>query len=231
MTDLLFKFKPWHYVLIVLGVPLILLVGIGVPIYYLLGDKSPIWHVVSTIGPAVSALTIVSLVILTLLSVFTSMRTTSVMEATLRAQTTPSIVAYFDNPVSGLLDLVVKNTGYGSAKEVHLNIAPPLLDYKDRDINELSLFKQGIKFFPPNREFRQIIGTIPQFFGEGSTRSLEYELTISYRDSHGNSVPDQTIYLDLSVYHDLPIHRESDITELTKEVAKLRQAITQKKQS
>ena len=226
MSNLLAKLRPWHYILIIFGVPLILLAGIGLPVYYLLPNE--IWHIVSTIGPAVSALTVMSLVILTLLSVFTSMRTVSVMEATLKAQTTPSIIAYFDNPRSVLIDLVVKNIGYGTAKEVRLKIAPPLLDHENRDISELSLFKEGIEFFPPNREFRQIVGTTMQFFGEGAQRPLKYELTASYYDSGGNSIYEQIIPLDLSVYRNLPIARESDIDRLTKEVAKLRQAITGK---
>lgn len=182
----------------------------------------------STIGPAVSALAIMSLVILTLLSVFTSMRTVSVMEATLKAQTAPSIIAYFDNPRSILIDLVIKNIGHGVAKDVRLNIAPPLLDHKNRDINGLSLFKRGIKFFPPDGEFRQIVGTAKQFFDEGVQRPLEYELTVSYYGSEGNSAHEQVIPLDLSVYRHLPIHRGSDIDRLIEEVAKLRAVIENK---
>ena len=140
-------------------------------------------------------------------------------------QTIPSIIAYFDNPQSTLLDLVVKNIGYGAAKDVRLEIDPPLYDHNNRDISELSLFKQGIKFFPPNREFRQIVGVSNQFFGEGSQRPLEYNLTISYSDVEGNHIPDQIISLDLSVYRHLPTHRESDIDRLTKEVRNLAKKI------
>jgi len=104
---------------------------------------------------------------------------------------------------------------------VKLKIDPPLLDHKERNIAELSLFKRGIDFFPPNRELRQIVGVANQFFGEGSQRPLEYNLTVSYCDVAGNSVPTQVIPLDLSVYRDLPIHRESDIDRLTEEVKNL----------
>jgi hypothetical protein len=228
MDNLWARLRFWHYILIVVGVPLILLGIIGAPIYYFLGTEAAIWRFVSTIGPAVGALAIMSLVMLTLLSVFTSMRTVSVMEATLKAQTTPSIIAYFDNPMSTLIDLVVKNIGFGAAKEMRLRIDPPLLDHKNRDISKLSLFKRGIEFFPPNREFRQIVGTTHQFFNEEAQRPLEYELIVSYCDAEGNPAPDQTIPLDLSVYHDLPIYRESDIAKLTKEVAELRKAIVNK---
>lgn len=218
MNGLWLRLKLWHYILIVLGVPLGLLLLVGMPTYYFLGAKSPIWDFVSTISPTVSALTVVSLVILNFLTML-------VMRAQLKAQATPSIVAYFDNSTSILIDLVVKNTGYGAAKEVSLKISPPLLDHNSRDINELSLFKKGVKFFPPNREFRQIVGTTLQFFKEGAQRPLGYELTISCRDAEGNPVPDQIIYLDLSVYRDLPIHRKSDVAE---EVAELRKALERK---
>lgn len=143
------------------------------------------------------------------------------MKLSREMQIAPSIIAYFDNPISTLLDLVIKNIGYGAAKDVRLKIDPPLLDHKERDIAELSLFKRGIDFFPPNREFRQIVGVSTAFFGESTQRPLEYDLTVSYSDVFGNSVPPQMIRLDLSVYGDLPVHRESDIDRLAKEVKNL----------
>lgn len=143
------------------------------------------------------------------------------MELTRKMQNMPSLIAYFDNPQSALLDLVVKNIGYGIAKDVNLSIAPPLLDHNLKDISQLSLFKQGVKFFPPNREFRQIIGVTPQYFGPDSKRPLEYNLTLSYSNIDGDQMPEHVINLDLSVYRDLPIHRESDIDKLTREVANL----------
>lgn len=150
-----------------------------------------------------------------------SKRMAEEMKLTREMQTMPSITAYFDNPRSTLLGLVVKNIGYGAAKDVKLKIDPPLRDHKERDIAELSLFKRGIDFFPPGREFRQIVGVTTSFFGEGSQHPLEYNLTVQYSDVGGNPIPAQIIPLDLSVYRDLPIHRESDIDRLTKEVKNL----------
>jgi hypothetical protein len=143
------------------------------------------------------------------------------MKLTREMQTMPSIIAYFDNPRSILLDLVVKNIGYGIAKDVRLKIDPPLLDYKERDIAGLSLFKNGIDFFPPGQEFRQFVGVSTSFFSEDSQRPLEYNLTVSYSNVGGNLVPAQIIPLDLSVYRNLPVHRESDIDGLAKEVKNL----------
>ncbi len=124
--------------------------------------------------------------------------------------------------------MVVKNIGYGVAEDVKLKIEPIMYDHKERDISKLSLLTQGIQFLPPNREFHQIIGTSAQYFGEGSKRSLEYSLTISYRDSEGNSTQGQLIPLDLSVYRDLPIHRESDIDKLNKAIENLANRIDKK---
>ena len=138
------------------------------------------------------------------------------MKLTREMQNRPSIIAYFDNPQSVLIDLVVKNIGYGSAREVRLKIEPSLYDHEERSIAELSLFEKGIDYFPPNREFRQIVGTSGQFFSKDSQRPLEYNLTVSYTDIEGNSLPAQTIPLDLSVYRNLPLHRESDIDKLAK---------------
>lgn len=150
------------------------------------------------------------------------------MELTRKIQFSPSIIAYIDNPQSILLDLVVKNIGYGTAKDVALRIEPTMYDHNERDIAELSLFKQGIKQLPPNREFRQIIGTSTQYFSKDSKRPLEYRLTISYSDIEGDKIPEQIIPLDLSVYRNLPIHRESDIDKLGKEINNLANVIRNK---
>jgi len=178
--------------------------------------------------PLLEQMAIIALVAITLVYViFTheqaeaSKRMADEMKLAREMQTMPSIIAYFDNPRSTQLGLVVKNIGHGAAKDVRLKIDPPLHDHKERNIAEFSLFQRGIDFFPPGREFHQIVGVTKSFFGEGSQRPLEYNLTVSYSDVQGNPVPTQIISLDLSVYRDLPIHRESDIDRLTKEVKNL----------
>lgn len=143
------------------------------------------------------------------------------MKLTREMQTTPSIVAYFDNPRSILLDLVVKNIGYGIAKDVRLKIDPPLLDHNGRDIAGLSLFKKGIDFFRPGQEVRQFVDVSTPFFSKNSQRPLEYNLTVLYSNIGGGPVSAQIIPLDLSVYRNLPPHRESDIDRLTEEVKNL----------
>lgn len=156
--------------------------------------------------PLLEQMAIIALVAITLVYViFTheqaeaSKRMAEEMKLAREMQTMPSIIAYFDNPRSTLLDLVVKNIGHGAAKGVRLKIDPPLYDHKERDIAQLSLFRRGIDFFPPGAEFRQIVGVAESFFGEGSQRPLEYNLTVSYSDVGGNPIPAQIIPLDLSV--------------------------------
>jgi len=223
MHNLTLSLRFW--ITLFIGLPLLVL-GAGILLYLIIGANLPMWGILSTIAPAASALATMCLAFAALIGITTNLRTVNEMEKTRKVQTTPSIVAYFDNPTSILIEFVVKNIGYGAAKEVRLNIDPPLLDHKNRNISELSLFKEGIKFFPPNREFRQIVGTSRQFFDKDAPRPLQYELLMSYQDAEGNMY-EQAISLDLSVYRDLPIHRESDIDKLTKEVAELRKAIAE----
>ncbi len=214
------------WITLFIGVPLIALL-VGLLIYWRVGADSQIWQILSTIAPTASVLATMSLALAALIGIITNIRMVSEMEKTRKAQTSAFITAYFDNPISTLIDLVVKNDGYGTARQIRLKIAPPLFDHENRDISELSLFKRGIEFFPPNREFRQIVGTSQQFFGEGAQRPLEYMLTITYLDLGGNSSHEQLIPLDLSVYRNLPIHRESDVDKLTKEVEQLRKVISE----
>lgn len=109
-----------------------------------------------------------------------------------------------------------------------MEVNPTLLDVHDRDISKLSLFQNGIDFFPPNREYRQIVGTSLQFFDEKLPRPLKYDLTIYYTDVSGNEKYQQKIPLDLSVYQNLPVHRDSDIEKLAEEVSKLTRTIENK---
>jgi hypothetical protein len=166
-----------------------------------------------------------TLVLVTTIYTISTNKMAKEMELTRKIQNRPSIIAYFDNPQSSLLELIVKNIGYGTAETVKFKIEPPMVDHEGRDIANLSLFKQGISNFPPNREFHQIIGTSTQFFNKESNRPLEYDLTISYKDVDGTKIQDQLIHLDLSVYRNLPIHRESDIDKLSKEIKNLANVI------
>jgi len=142
-----------------------------------------------------------------------------------QSRITPSIFIYFDNPVSNLIELVIKNTGQAAARNVKLSINPPLMDFKNRDISELSLFKVGIDFFAPGREFRQVIDTGVEFFKDGSTQPLTYEVTMSYSDIEGKQIYTQVMPLELSVWRHLKTHRESDIDLLKKEVARIADAL------
>ncbi|MFW6125813.1 MAG: hypothetical protein ACOC58_01785 [Chloroflexota bacterium] len=149
------------------------------------------------------------------------------MNETRRLHTSPWIVAHFDNPVSSLIELVVKNTGHGAATEVRLRLEPSLLEHKGRDISELSLFKHAIPYFPPGAEYRQTVGVSGTFFNPPSGRPLEYELALSYSDSSGHPVPSHTIPLDLSIYRNLPIRRKSDIDNLAGQVEELTKQLSQ----
>lgn len=224
MSDFLPKLKLWHWVLIALGLPLLLLISIGLPAYYYLGIDAPIWKFILAVSPLVNSLTTMSLVLLTLVYAFAQVKMTEVMKLDFMAKNTPSIIAYFDNPQSILFELVVKNIGNGIARNIRVEVNPTLLDVQNRDISKLSLFQNGIDYFPPDREYRQIIGTSRQFFDEKS-RPLRYDLTIYYSDVSGNEKYQQKIPLDFSVYQNLPVHRDSDIEKLVEEVSQLTRTI------
>ncbi len=180
----------------------------------------------------IEQLTLIVLVFVTALyAIFTyeqseaSKKMVEEMKLQRQAQIMPSIVIYFDNPVSNLIELVIKNIGQGVARNASFSITPPLIDYKNRDISELSLFKIGVNYFPPGREYRQVIDTSLKFFNEDAKYPLSYEVTMSYSDIEENQIYNQVIPLDLSVYRHLKTHRESDIDSLTKEISKLVEAL------
>lgn len=138
----------------------------------------------------------------------------------------PSLIAYFDNPVGNLIELVFKNVGIVVAKDVQFTIEPSLYDFKGRDISTLSLMRKGVKYFAPRVEFRQVINTGSKIFSQEGNIPLAYMLTMQYKDNSGEKTYNEEITLDLEIFKDLKTKREDEIAvsirELKEKIAKLK---------
>jgi len=146
----------------------------------------------------------------------------SVREAQLARETQerPYVIMDFDLSDIPIINLVVRNVGNGSAKDVRFNFLKPMITSDGRDIGKLPLFEQGLRFLPAGKE-------IPQFFDMslrylGDERPPIFEVSISYFNAQGSTFfDDPPIKLDLSVYKGMHYIRQKDFNDLVKEVGNI----------
>lgn len=132
-------------------------------------------------------------------------------------QERPYVIMDFDLSDKGIINLVVKNIGNGSAKDVKFNFLKPMITSDGRDIAKLPLFEQGLRFLPAGKEISQFFDTSVGYFGDA--RPPIFEVSISYYNGQGSTFyEDPPIKLDLSAYKGMYYIQEKDFNDLVKEV-------------
>lgn len=129
-----------------------------------------------------------------------------VLEArrTREEQAQPFIVVDFEpsEAWSGLMNLVIRNTGQTLAKNVKIRFSPPLQTTLSEDdaqflLPESSLIKDGIATMPPGREYSVLFERMPDLFTSKLPR--KYVATVSYCDSR-ERLYELEYVLDLGIY-------------------------------
>lgn len=151
------------------------------------------------------------------------------MRASRIEQSRPYIFVDFDIPYGEqLIHIVAKNIG-GAAKNVKFKFDPELIDSSGRIVSNGAIFKNGIDFFPPNKEIKQFFDSAITYFESG--KPLEFSLTVTYFDHKKDEDSkeaekhsfEETFNLDLSTFKDLQfVERKGlhDIAESMEQLAK-----------
>jgi hypothetical protein len=158
----------------------------------------------------------------------TSQQMLEEMKATRDQEVAPYVVAYFDvekkpNLLPIIVFFTIKNEGKTAAKNVKLEFDPPLptLAYapKPRNLNELSMIKDGIPVMPPGFKIRTTFG----FYTVLAEKGMSYRLKISF---DGANKPEHTEYiLDLSPFSDLLYDAPQEMPQLIEQVKKTHESI------
>lgn len=151
------------------------------------------------------------------------------MEATREQEVAPYVVAYFDleNDASRLpasVFFTIRNEGKTVAKNVKLEFDPPLptLAYmpKPRNLNALSMIREGIPVMPPGFEIRTTFG----FYTALAEKGMSYKVKISFNGLHDK--PDSAEYiLDLSPFSDLLYDVPQGMPQLIEQLKKTYESI------
>jgi hypothetical protein len=131
----------------------------------------------------------------------------------------PHIVVYFDYE-KHIIDLVVKNIGKTSGKNVKFEFNPRLVNSSGEEIGNISLIKDGIGSIPPGYEIRTFFDTSFQYLSNEEL-PLCYNVKITYFGGlNGNKRVREEI-MDLYAIKDLGFINEKGLDELVKETETL----------
>ncbi len=150
-------------------------------------------------------------------------------------QSRPSIFVDFDIPYGEqLIHIIVKNIG-GAATNVKFKFDPALIDSRERNVSNATIFKNGINFFPPNKEIKQFFDSAIAYFGSG--KPMIFNLSVSYsafktdNKSKESVKPEfeETFTLDLSTFQDLRYIKREGLNEISKSMDALVKEVSELK--
>ncbi len=155
-------------------------------------------QLLAAIAQLIAAVTTIVLVVLTWRYVTQTKNMVKEMKATREEQSRPYVIVDLDSEAGNTIDLVVRNLGLTAARDIRINIDPPLIGREGREINRLSFIENGIPSLPPRKEIRALIDFGPDFFNSG--KPLQYTATVSYSPLLGDLVYEDKYVLDLNIY-------------------------------
>lgn len=156
-------------------------------------------------------------------SVDVALATVKEMRTAREEENAPYVIAHFD--LDGpMVYVVVKNLGKSIAKNIKFSVDPPFaVFHPTANLNEISLFKEGIAMLAPGSEIRVFFASTMECFGQ-SNIPRQYKMTIAYNTSLVSKVQWHEMVLDLSSYYGLPYFNEETFDDLVKEVERIRKA-------
>ena len=149
-------------------------------------------------------------------------RMAKVSELTLKAGTTPQVVAYlqdhFHDSVAAYIAVVIENIGHGAAQNVVYR-----LDMEDREGQVLArehnlANKQDVKidFLPTGVKREMILGSTPQLYDSERDAAVlaPFKVTIHYENLNGEKFGPQTFTLDTNDFADRGSVAKSSIVDI-----------------
>jgi len=142
-------------------------------------------------------------------------------------QNRPYVIVTFEQGETWFnhVDIMVRNTGAGPARNVVIKADPPL--QRAREIENMPLagarfFNEKVPMMPPGYELRTYFDTMNE--RQGTELPERYTFTVSYDDGHGHSWTETTV-ADLGLLNDLLFTESYNIHHLAKAVREIEQHI------
>jgi DNA uptake protein ComE-like DNA-binding protein len=114
------------------------------------------------------------------------------------AEARPYIIV--DSIVAGVrCYLIIKNAGKSVARNVKFEIDRTLIGRGNRVINDLPVFANGIKYFPPGKDFIFDLYPLHELHDKESKCPAEFSIKMTY-DFFKNKKTEDIVYIDLREY-------------------------------
>jgi hypothetical protein len=137
-------------------------------------------------------------------------------------QARPYVAAYLERADAHTMDLVIKNFGLTTARDVRLKSDRPLRMRWDQDSETLELF-ESLPVLVPGQEWR----TMWDINGHRiEDDELPYELTVMTNDSRGKRLPDEKFTLDTRPHLGSFIKDEKGLHEIAESLLKIERSVS-----
>lgn len=135
-------------------------------------------------------------------------------------QNRPFVVVDFDVEGGYLTFLEVSNMGTSLARDVRIEIDPPLASASDVDMSNLKMLNEGIATLAPGKKYRT-------FFDMGFRRAdsdlpTNYTAKVRYWDEKRKRPFDETLNLDLDLFMNLKTITRHDAHDIHKRLEEIR---------
>lgn len=138
----------------------------------------------------------------------------------MRANRSPFVVVCFElEAVGPFIDLVVRNTGRGLAKELKLDFAPNLENSRMHEKQGISFVNKIIPLLTPGAELRTFFESWYSL-SDSVSFPTQYKVSISYLDQEGQSYSREDS-LDLSIFMGMTRIGKKDLGDVVREFEKL----------
>lgn len=116
------------------------------------------------------------------------------------AQIRPFVVVDLNSDAGSLVFLEVMNMGATLARDVRIEIDPPLASALDINVGKLKMLNEGIATMAPGKKYRTFFDTGQQ--RGNSDLPMSYVATVTYTGEPDNRTFEETMNLDLDLYMD-----------------------------
>jgi len=140
-------------------------------------------------------------------------------------QNRPFVVVDFDCEQGYMMHLEVVNMGTSLARDVAIEIDPPLESAIDIKVGELKMLNEGIATLAPGKRYRT-------FFDMGFRRAeaeraytMNHTARVRYKDERGKRAFDETLNLDMDQYMHMNTVTRRDIHDVHKQLEAIQKTL------
>jgi hypothetical protein len=140
-------------------------------------------------------------------------------------QNRPFVVVDFDVEGGYLVHLQVENMGTSLARDVQIDIDPPLESAIEIEIGKLKMLNEGIATLAPGKRYRAFFDMSFRRNEERPDLPMNYTARVRYSDDRRKRSFDEVLNLDLDQYMHINTVTRHDLHDIHKQLEQLRKVL------